>query len=48
MQQMGASCGKCWRSKALAALWASCPQSYPQKMPEIAKAVKNHRVREWM
>jgi hypothetical protein len=45
MQQIRAKCAERWRIKDLAALLASCPQSYPQKPWRFPKAFSNHRVR---
>jgi hypothetical protein len=42
MQQIGAKYAERWCIKDLATLWASCPQSYPQKTTGNPKAFSNH------
>jgi hypothetical protein len=45
MQQISAGGAKRWCINALAAILASCPQSYPQKTWRFPKAVSNHWLR---
>jgi hypothetical protein len=42
MQQIRAKYADPWRINDLAALLASCPQSYPQKAWRFPKAFSNH------